>query len=118
MFRTVAFASTFLICNLSFLSAALSQHSVAAITGNELFRYCETSATDFDRGFCEGFVAGTWNDLVAAREQRFFCDPPNATFEHVTEVVQTYLARHPEKLHQDATTLIFHALDDAFPCPW
>ncbi len=118
MFRAVAFASTLLICNLSLSSAALSQQPAPAITGNDLFRYCVSSLADFDKGFCAGFVTSAWTDYVSNREQRYFCDPPNATVEQATEVVQKYLAGHPEELHEEALIVVFHALDDAFPCPW
>jgi len=118
MFRTAAFASTLLIYNLSFLSDASSQQSTLAVTGKELVRYCESSAADFDKGFCAGFVTNAWTDFVSTREQRYLCDPPNATVEQATQVVQEYLAGHPEELHEEALISVFHALDDAFPCPW
>ena len=118
MFRAIAFASTLLIYSLNSLSGALSQQTDPTITGNELIRYCESSVTDFDKGFCAGFVTSALTDYVSTREQRYFCDPPNATVEQATQVVHKYLAGHPEELHEDALTLIFHALDDAFPCPW
>lgn len=118
MFRAIAFASTLLIYSLSSVSGALSQQTDPTITGNELLRYCESSATDFDKGFCAGFVTSAWTDYVSNREQRYLCEPPIATSEQATQVVQKYLVGHPEELHDDAQILILHALDDAFPCPW
>ncbi len=118
MYRIAAFACTFLICNLILLSDVLSQQPASALKGNELIYYCEASPSDFDKGFCAGFVTSAWNDFLSARERRYHCDPPNATFEQVAQVVQKYLADHPEELHEEALILIFHALDDAFLCPW
>ena len=118
MFRAIAFASTFLVYSLSSLPGALSQQTDPTITGNELNHYCESSLPDFDKGFCTGFVTSAWADFISTREQRYFCDPPNATVEQATEVVQKYLVGHPEELHEEALIVVFHALDDAFPCPW
>jgi hypothetical protein len=118
MFRAVAFASTLLICNLSLLSDALSQQPALEITGNDLSRYCESSLADFNKGFCAGFITSTWYAFFSAREQRYFCDPPNATVDQAIKVVEKYLADHPEGLHEEAMVLVFDAWEDASPCPW
>jgi hypothetical protein len=118
MFRAVAFASTLLICNLSLSSAALSQQPAPAITGNDLFRYCESSLADFNKGFCAGFITSTWYAFFSAREQRYFCDPPNATVDQAIKVVEKYLADHPEELHKEALVLVSRAWENASPCAW
>lgn len=118
MFRIAAFATTFLICNLILLSDVSSEQATSALTGDELVQYCEASRADFDKGFCAGFVTSAWNDFLSVREQRYTCDPPDATIEQATQVVQKYLADHPDELNEKALVLIFDALDDAFPCPW
>ena len=115
MFRAIAFASTLLIYSLSSLSGALSQQTDPTITGSELIRYCESSVSNFDKGFCAGFVTSAWTDYVSNREQRYLCDPPNATVEQATQVVHKYLAGHPEELHEDALILIFHAFRRCLP---
>src|ERR1700728_4309764 len=85
--------------------------------------------TDTDAGLlmhCTGYMLGIkdvliiWglvsdrNHVVASRPPA--CLPPRATAEELARVVVNYLNSNPDKLHDYAQVIVFHALENAYPC--
>ena len=49
---------------------------------------------------------------------RVYCMPTEGfSIAQARRVVIQWLEAHPQRLHEEARILIFHALADAFPCP-
>jgi hypothetical protein len=49
---------------------------------------------------------------------RIYCMPTEGfSIAQARRVVIQWLEAHPQRLHEEARILIFHALADAFPCP-
>ena len=45
------------------------------------------------------------------------CIPPKATIAQLRLVVIKYLKDHPTSLHYDASSEVYGALEEGFPCP-
>jgi hypothetical protein len=44
------------------------------------------------------------------------CLPPRATAGELARAVVNYLNAHPDELHEYSQVLVFHALENAYPC--
>lgn len=98
---------------------------VEANTGNELVKYCQEDAAWFDSGYCLGVVYGATQAMIKYEEYieeadglgvRLGCVPEGVTTGQSKAVFLKYAGDHPEQLHQNAVSLIFKALWEAFPC--
>ena len=58
-------------------------------------------------GYLIGFIQGQPNTL---------CVPQTASQEQIVNVVLKYFENHPETLHHHQASLIFNALNEAWPC--
>lgn len=58
-------------------------------------------------GYLIGFIQGQPNTL---------CVPQTASQEQIVAVVLKYFENHPETLHHHQASLIFNALNEAWPC--
>ena len=76
-------------------------------------------------GYIQGFVGGL--DVMAMAESKtyedyqkrktsYVCFPEGSSYGQDVRVVVKWLNDHPETLHEDANTLTFTALRNAFPC--
>ena len=97
------------------------------IDGNKLLSYCvpeeHPSYTSFKSGLCGGYVAGVMDadGIFAARVGKkravYRCAPNEMTVGQLAKVVYQYLETNPELLHLSASSSVFRAIDEAFPCP-
>jgi hypothetical protein len=89
-----------------------------ALGGNTLYSYLN-SQDPYERGIAAGYIDGsidahhkfhnTFNAPLLYR-------PPRTIKKGQTiDIVHRYLARHPEKRHEDAQQLIYNALSEVFP---
>lgn len=98
--------------------------------GNDLREACTAFISVYDTGSVDasmergGWCAGLLHGIVGmnsmykglARYKMYFCPPEGYTNGQGIRIVVAYLNKHPERLHMDATTLVVHALHEAFPC--
>jgi hypothetical protein len=97
-----------------------STAATAEITGNDLRGYCRSYPTvSQDTAFCVAYVAGS---VDAARftnqmvKGKLICEPAEVTGQQQVYMTMDFLARHPERLHQNAAALILDMYVAAFPC--
>jgi hypothetical protein len=84
--------------------------------GTDLYDAC----TDPDSKLvCLGYVMAIADAAraPAAVKGSPMCGSENVTAEQVVDVVTRYLAAHSEKRHLSASSLVAHALAEAYPCP-
>lgn len=90
----------------------------------ELMHFAKTGNLDehsVGASFCMGMVNGmmAMNSIYQAKQgsTALFCPPPTViTNAEGARIVTDYLHRHPEKLDLDASSLMFFAFQEAFPC--
>jgi Rap1a immunity proteins len=125
----------FLIVLCTLLLPPLAHASSAAMDGNDMLTKCRTLWTDghqnvtteemLDGTFCAGYVSGVLDaramqfamdkaDHVKGRNK--YCRPSEVTNGQVFRVLKKWLDDNPDKLHQRADTIIFVAMQEAFPC--
>jgi Rap1a immunity proteins len=78
--------------------------------GNQLHTLCIAQ-----NSFCSGYVAGI-ADVLQNQNANNLCIPKNATVGQITDVVKKYLTDHPEMRHFSGFSIVFVALETAFPC--
>ena len=99
-----------------------SSHATAGefLAGNDLHNTC-TEKDHLSVAACAYYIAGVVDasELFVLLEvsSRHFCLPPEASTTQTADVVRRYLANHPEKRHNSASSLSIVALAEAFPCP-
>jgi hypothetical protein len=108
-----------------------SVNGFAYFTGNDLLQHCNNQvkelnnngyATDYynagselnSAGICLGFVAGIGDVFTAFKG---ICPDDDVSYNQISRIVYKYLNSHPEKLNLPAATLVFLAINEAFPCP-
>jgi hypothetical protein len=100
MFRNLI-ASLILFC-ISLLANAQDGNSFKnIITSNN------PTGKALGNGYLIGFIQGQPNTL---------CVPQTASQEQIVSVVLKYFENHPETLHHHQASLIFNALNEAWPC--
>ena len=101
----------------------LLAHSAYAMKGEEFARLLDawnrvnatkhpTRADELGASVFTGYVRGVEDSLQGFR----FCIPPKASSSQQVGLITKYVQRHPEELHNAATTLIVQALQPAYPC--
>jgi hypothetical protein len=75
-----------------------------------------------EAGYCLGLLSGVANmnafwQHYTKDTSMFFCLPPDSVTNQWMRIVVKYLQEHPERLHEEATTLASLAFTSAFPCP-
>jgi hypothetical protein len=97
---------------------------VQALTGEELYRYCQQEA-------CGGYFVGAFDAVrvadaivgpkkVGSKKEGegplHFCPPENVSDEEVVDRALNYLERHAESRHLQAANLSLRAWVEAWPC--
>ena len=85
-------------------------------SGNFWKRYC---ADDFGKGLCLDYIRGVaeFHSVAKVRGMEpFFCIPNGATYGQMKDIVENYMAKHPENTHVAFAALAAIALSEAFPC--
>ena len=80
-------------------------------TGNQLKETCDAQDPASSM-YCMGYISGV-NDSNSFK----ICMPARGTQGQMKEIVKKFLSENPQSLHSDADTLVFRALQQAFPCP-
>lgn len=90
----------------------VSLNASAAYTGNNLLQaFKENDPSSFNYSYALGYTNGASSSVQTA------CVPKGVTNGQVIMVVQRYLEQNPRILNFEASTLIFWAINDAWPCP-
>ena len=132
--RKLAIAAT-----LSFLAVSTPLLADKPTDGNELRAGCQLAVAGFDRpannvtpadalrtGLCIGFLDGVagahFKDTLRSAEAgklvpAAFCIPTDVTLRQEARALLAFLAAHPERLSEDAVTLVYAAFAAAWPCP-
>lgn len=93
---------------------AVSAH---ALSGEEIFNYCESSA-------CGGYFIGAFDALrivgaVGSDKQRrsvAICPPDAVSNDEIIDAALNYLQRHPESRYLQAANLSLRAWREQWPC--
>ena len=113
--------------------------SATEVTGQDLAEACKSSQPErtmclaYIQGFSDGYVrngdshAGFLRNnlrsghlVVAAKDQRVdrltYCVDDKVPAEVVREVYLKWATEYPDELHQSASSALFNALTEAYPC--
>jgi hypothetical protein len=63
-----------------------------------------------------GYVTGVM-DVIYVLNSGVICLSANVTVGQLTAIVKKYVREHPEEWHLVASSLVFKALVEQFPCP-
>jgi len=100
-------------------SAAVEKLVLRFQTGNEFLADCNSSEP-FLQGTCAGSIAfardmhNTWVSQGFLSER--ICSPEGVTRGQLRRVVLKYMEEYPERLHNSSSSIVLHALTQAFPC--
>lgn len=105
--------------------AGLSPGSARAgfYSGEALFDSCTVDRNDkgfFEKSYeCVGYVAGAVDAFNTTREVNGLksCIPADVTLNQLKGATVDYLRANPDKRAQSASTLVFSATRQAWPCP-
>jgi Rap1a immunity proteins len=88
------------------------------VDGNVLYSKCSTSENFADKEYCLGYISGTHDyiDGIQASSGKAICTPNQITIGQEVDVVSLYLKNNPKLRHFTASSLVWLALKDAFPC--
>jgi Ssp1 endopeptidase immunity protein Rap1a len=110
---------------LIFASVLAVPLSANAFTGGDLNRLC-TKTDIASRSACgayiEGAADGVFNTIDAIggttgpRVGQYFCLPPEARSQQLTDAVRKYIAENPNAASFNASTAVSLGLGKAFPC--
>jgi hypothetical protein len=99
--------------------------TAAAFTGGDLNKLC-TKTDIASRSACaayiEGAADGVFNTIDAIggttgpRVGQYFCLPPEARSQQLTDAVRKYIAENPNVAGYNASTAVSLGLGKAFPC--
>lgn len=98
------------------LLCAVSMAEAALENGNSLKQKC--GGAGITEGVCIGYIEGIADVLSSGTAVNGFrgCFPNDLMTGQAYDVVKTWLAQNPEKLHYSAPGLVAAALASAFPC--
>jgi len=108
------------VMSVSDISAASDKAAVYA-TGNTLLAWC-LSASRSEQRLCDGYILGVADVMLENKKigDVAACIPVpvrSRGWSQILNVVQRFLASHPEKRSQlSATNLVARALAEAYPC--
>lgn len=102
---------------LIFGALSLCAVSAHALSGEEIFRYCESNA-------CGGYFIGAFDGLRIAgavgdkKQQKasLICMPETVSDEEVVQVALDYIERHSETRYLSAANLGLRAWREQWPC--
>jgi hypothetical protein len=91
-----------------------------ATTGRQLLRSCGTAGYGSDFWFCQGYLAGFHQTIVAlvslGAMKPPYCPPARFTNRLLRNVVVAYLEAYPDQLDGSAEMMTLAALSTAYPC--
>ncbi|HEY1997310.1 Rap1a/Tai family immunity protein [Paraburkholderia sp.] len=99
--------------------------SAFAFTADDLNRLCEktdVASRSACAAYIEGAADGVFNTIDAIggttgpRVGQYFCLPPEARSQQLTDAVRKYIAENPNVAGYNASTAISLGLGKAFPC--
>ena len=92
------------------------QAGAGYFSGNELHALCASKAPEAVP-LVAGYVAGVTDSLMSSHEMSpFVCVPPAASMGQVKDVVCSYLDKHPESRHGEASLETLSALVGVWSC--
>lgn len=106
------------------LAAALAISSPPALanylTGKDLYADCSKPQGSFSQGFCSGYISGVVDAIeyyqVGKGAEKSVCLPKEASIGQVKEIVVRYLTQHPDQRNNTASSLVWDAVRNAYPC--
>jgi hypothetical protein len=98
----------------------LAAESAIYMPGNELYGLC--TGDQLGQMQCMRYIEGVTDGIAVTQisdEQnaRAVCVPKAASIEQLTDVTVRLMKDQPDKRHLHASTLVWVALKQAFPCP-
>ena len=99
--------------------------TAAAFTGGDLNKLCtktDVASRSACAAYIEGAADGVFNTIDAIggttgpRVGQYFCLPPEARSQQLTDAVRKYIADNPNVAGYNASTAISLGLGKAFPC--
>jgi hypothetical protein len=89
-------------------------------SGNELLSECQEEVGSIGRGVCAGYIASA-TDMVLAFQlsglaTEVICVPSSVTLRQLVKVITKYSNENPGELHAPASSQIYIALLETFPC--
>ena len=100
-------------------SEACGQQTNPFMSGTQLTQVCNGGDIDSAlscRSYLMGVIDGISTVSVGMVGRNALCIPPNVTIEQIRLIVVRELQTHPESLHYTPASLIYKAIDRAFPC--
>lgn len=101
------------------LTAVPFQAARAEVTlsGHDLLKLCH-STSDLDYGQCAGFVTGVAQAMAAGASVGGYaaCHHENVRSQQLVDIYTAYAELFPEKLNDNAATVMAAALQRAFAC--
>ena len=106
------------------LAAALAISSSPAsanyLTGKDLYADCSKPQGSFSQGFCSGYISGVVDAIeyyqVSKGAEKSVCIPKEVSIGQVKEIVVRYLTQHLDQRNNTASSLVWDAVRNAFPC--
>lgn len=111
-YRKVFSAIILLGCGLE-NSYAASDMSTSFYSANEIYAQCDSARGSNASYMCLGYVTGII-DILSELKQ--VCTPPQVTVEQAKDVALKYLRDNPKDRAYTASSEIYLALTEAFPC--
>ena len=99
--------------------------SAFAFTAGDLDKLCEktdVASRSACGAYIEGAADGVYNTIDAIggttgpRVGQYFCLPPDARSQQLTDAVRRYIAENPNAVGYNASTAVSLGLGKAFPC--
>jgi hypothetical protein len=106
------------------LTAALAISSPPTLanylTGKDLYADCSKPQGSFSQGFCSGYISGVVDAIehyqVNTGAEKNVCIPREASIGQVKEIVVRYLTQRADQRNNTASSLVWDAVHNAFPC--
>lgn len=87
------------------------------VGGNELYKWCTTPQAE---GLCFSYIKGV-SDLIDTFQEtnksaKAICVPNGVTISQMKDIVMKRLVQHPEIRHLSASSIVWTALVEVWPC--